>query len=57
MSWRWMGREERNFHFDEETTDGWYQSAQDGEIITLPETALRKETPREDAEDGRASRP
>lgn len=23
--------------------DGWYQSAQEGEIITLPETALKKD--------------
>jgi hypothetical protein len=34
---------ETSFRFEEEV-EGWYQSTQEGEIITLPETALRKES-------------
>jgi hypothetical protein len=50
----WFGRaprerdDGRSFRFDDgetprESGDGWYQSTQEGEVITLPDTALRKE--------------
>jgi hypothetical protein len=40
-------RNNRNFNSAEETAAGWYQSTQEGETITLPETALKKEVSNE----------
>ena len=47
------GGDERTIRFDEEAPadngeSGWYQSTQEGEIVTLPETALKKEDEPED---------
>ena len=52
-SWKWKypgrgGRDARGKSADRNETNpdsggGWYQTSQDGEEITLPETALRKE--------------
>jgi hypothetical protein len=47
--WR-RNRDDSDFRFEGETRGGWYQSTQEGEIITLPETALRKEPPPEEDE-------
>ncbi|MDR3331393.1 MAG: hypothetical protein LBT08_02080 [Synergistaceae bacterium] len=43
----YKGRVERHFNFEEESagdnSGGWYQSTQEGEVVTLPETALKKD--------------
>lgn len=48
--WKYPGRENRNERGGESRSEsgrdsggGWYQASQEGEEVTLPETALRKE--------------